>query len=90
MKVVWTDYALHSLEIVQGYIEANNPSSAKRVIRQVKITTKKLSQFPNIGRVGARGTRQLVVSNLPYIIVYRVLEGQVQIVRVFHDKQLVV
>jgi toxin ParE1/3/4 len=89
MKVVWTVYALHTLEQVQEYVEANYPSAATRIIRQVKRATQKLEVFPNIGRNGIRsGTRELVVRDLPYVIVYRVTDVYVQVLRVFHDKQL--
>jgi toxin ParE1/3/4 len=89
MKVVWTEYALHTLEQVHGYIARENPKAASRVIAKLKRATRKLSQFPSFGRVGVReGTRELVIGNLPYIVVYRVRAPEVQIVRVFHDKQL--
>jgi toxin ParE1/3/4 len=47
-----------------------------------------LTRFPYRGRVGQRsGTRELVVSPLPYVIVYEVGEDTVNISRVLHGAQ---
>lgn len=84
MMVAWTIGALQSLQVVHAHIASENPVAAKRVIKQLKRLTDKLSEFPNMGRTGLRqGTREIVNSNLPYIVVYRVKAGEVQILRVF-------
>jgi toxin ParE1/3/4 len=89
MKVVWTTGARDSLRIVHSYIAASNPIAAKQVTRRIRHATDKLVMFPNIGRIGRlSNTRELVVSDLPFLIVYRVGEASVNILRVFHDKQL--
>jgi plasmid stabilization system protein ParE len=89
MKVVWTELALHTLEIAHGYVQQDNPTAALRLVRRVRRATEKLSQFPYIGRVGIRiGTRELIVSDLPYIVVHRIKDSEIQIIRVFHQKQM--
>ena len=41
--------------------------------------------FPHSGRPGhIPGTRELVISKLPYIVVYRISGDTVEILRVFH------
>ena len=48
----------------------------------------RLADFQLSGRRGAvDGTRELVVSRLPFIAVYRVMEAYVEIVAVFHAAQ---
>lgn len=45
----------------------------------------RLLDFPESGRIGqVPGTRELVVTNLPYIVVYRVNGDTVEILRVMH------
>jgi toxin ParE1/3/4 len=42
-----------------------------------------------MGRAGrVRGTRELVVPGLPYIVIYRVRKDTIQIARILHGAQL--
>jgi toxin ParE1/3/4 len=44
-----------------------------------------LASHPALGRPGrVAGTRELVVAGTPHIIPYRVREGRVEVLRVFH------
>ena len=44
-----------------------------------------LLDHPNLGRAGrVRGTRELVISGSPFVVIYRVRFDQVQILRVLH------
>ena len=47
-----------------------------------------LERFPNLGRPGRKlGTRELVFHGLPYLAVYRVRGGVVEINRILHGAQ---
>ena len=47
-----------------------------------------LEDFPDRGRIGRIvGTRELVFAPLPYIVVYRVKSGTVEIARIYHGAQ---
>ena len=47
-----------------------------------------LAEQPHQGRAGrVPGTRELVITDTPYIIPYRVVEDTVQILRVLHGKR---
>ncbi|WP_428378126.1 type II toxin-antitoxin system RelE/ParE family toxin [Lichenicoccus sp.] len=47
-----------------------------------------MEQHPQIGRAGRIvGTRELVVSGTPYILVYFVADEAVQVLRVLHSSQ---
>jgi len=47
-----------------------------------------LHAFPRRGRVGREeGTRELVLSLLPHIVVYRVRESAVEILQIWHAAQ---
>ena len=48
-----------------------------------------LQKFPKRGRPGRMtDTRELIVTNLPYIIVYRARRDAVEILRILHAAQL--
>jgi plasmid stabilization system protein ParE len=48
----------------------------------------RLKQFPQSGRVGrTRGTRELVVPGLPYIVPYRIVDDVILILSVVHTSR---
>ncbi len=88
MKLRWLSPALAQLDRVYECIAQENPKAARWVFTQIRDTTQKLKRFPNAGRIGkVEGTRELIVTNLPYLIVYRVRATEVQILRVLHTSQ---
>lgn len=61
---------------------------AHSIIRKLYDAGRSLKRFPNRGRIGQLAdTRELVMSPLPYIIVYRVEPQMVHIFRVVHTSQ---
>lgn len=85
MQVRWTRKALANLEEAIQYIAADKPAAAKDVARRIWQATQMLGDQPGIGRPGrVAGTRELVVSGLPYILPYVEKDGAVFILRVMH------
>ena len=92
MQLKWTDLALADLDHIESYIaEDNSPVAAIDIVLRVVDTTEMiLSDHPRAGRSGrVKGTRELVIDGLPFIVIYRQVESldQIQIVRVLHDAQ---
>jgi plasmid stabilization system protein ParE len=55
------------------------------MFQAIRQTVRRLGRFPLSGRRGEiAGTLELVVPNWPYLIVYSVVNEDVQILRVFH------
>ena len=74
MQLRWTEEAVADLEHIAGYLLTHTPSRAQNLIRAVYEAPSDLLTFPNRGRQGKKeGTRELVLSPLPYIVVYKVL-----------------
>ena len=47
-----------------------------------------LSDVPDMGRTGRiAGTRELVIPRLPYVLVYRLTNGTVDILTILHTSQ---
>jgi toxin ParE1/3/4 len=85
LKVRWLRTALANLEAEAEYIARENPEAAARVVERIHHAVDQLATYPAMGRRGrVADTRELVVSNTPYIVPYRVREGAVQVLRVFH------
>jgi toxin ParE1/3/4 len=88
VRISWTSNAHSRLERIHAYYSEIDPRLARRIFRALKASVQRLSQFPTSGRIGeVPHTRELVVPNLPFIIVYRIAKDEIQILRVFHDAQ---
>ncbi|MEX6506685.1 type II toxin-antitoxin system RelE/ParE family toxin [Jiella sp. M17.18] len=84
MRVLWTRPALADLDRIQDFIAADNPRAAYRLTQRLVDQAARLSQTPMIGRPGrVVGTRELVASGTPYILVYR-LRDRAEILAVVH------
>jgi toxin ParE1/3/4 len=85
MRIVWTVPALADLEEMGDYIAERNPRAAVDVMSRIHAACERLHTFPASGRPGRiAGTRELVVSGLPYIAAYTVRDGEVVMLAVIH------
>ena len=83
----WTELALDDLSEIQQFITQDNPFAARTLAARIVEAAESLTEFPDRGRPGDEpGTRELSNVRL-YVIVYRVLETEVQILRVWHGAQ---
>lgn len=88
LEVRFTEIALSDLESTFDYISTENPKAAREIIEQILEGLEQLKKFPESGRAGRRrGTRELVISNLPYIIIYRLNKNSLEILTVLHTKR---
>ena len=85
MKLRWTRAAIRDLGSIEDYISRENPAAAVATVIQVNRHIGLLTQHPGIGRPGRIwGTRQLVISGLPYVVAYRRGGEIVTVIRVLH------
>jgi len=88
MELRWTEEATDDLEHIAGYLLTHTPGRALDLIRAVYDAPSDLLRFPNRGRQGKKqGTRELVLSPLPYIVVYKILGDNIFVVRILHGAQ---
>ena len=77
--------AVDDLDDIAGYISQDNPEAARRTVRRLWTAVKSLAEQPEIGRPGrVHGTRELVVSDTPFVVPYRVVGSEIEILRVLH------
>jgi toxin ParE1/3/4 len=85
LRIRWTRPALADLEAIGDFVARDNPAAARRIVVGLVASVDALRDYPNLGRPGRlTGTREFVVSGTPYVIPYRVLGDDVQILAVFH------
>ena len=76
------------MEHIRDTIISENPAAAEKVQRAIAKAIELLLSFPYLGRPGAlKETREKTVKSLPYIVVYRVREEELIILRIFHGAQ---
>ena len=85
MRTRWTRPALADLEAIGDFVARDNPKAADRTVRRIVEAVEGLKDHPHLGRTGrVTGTRELVIAETPYIVPYRVADGDVQILAVIH------
>lgn len=85
MIIQWLEEAVYDLQSIRHYIDQDNSVAASSVVKKILDKVALLSEQPEMGRQGrVLHTRELVISNTPYIVPYRVKDRIVQILRVFH------
>ncbi len=85
MDIIWLDRARREVVHIREYFATENPLAARQVARRILESTEKLRTTPNIGRPGRLyGTRELVIARTPFIILYRVRDGVIEILRIVH------
>ena len=88
MQLCWTQEAATDLEHIADYLFEHAPDRAEKLVRMVYDAPSTLLTFPQRGRPGRReGTRELVLSPMPYLLVYVVRDEMIVIVRILHGAQ---
>lgn len=84
----WTDPAAQALLRIQDYVARDNPRAAFEVTHRIGVAVGQLEEHSRIGRAGrVRGTYELVVHGIPYIVPYRIKKKEVQILSVYHTSR---
>lgn len=86
--LVWLKRAIQDRDAQLDYIAQDNPMAAvtqgDHIAEQIDI----LQQHPQMGRPGRKqGTRELVISRTPFIVVYRIKTKRIELLRVLHGSQ---
>ena len=85
MKLRWLRSGSESLRHHVAYIASENPGAARHVRLKIRDAVLRLCEFPESGRTGqVAGTRELIVAGFPYLVVYRISSGTVEVLLVIH------
>ncbi|MCB9385869.1 MAG: type II toxin-antitoxin system RelE/ParE family toxin [Bryobacterales bacterium] len=84
----WSPEAAADLEGIVDQIEIDSIARASNVAREIFDHVERLTQYPHLGRPGRRdGTRELVIPGLPYLAIYRLRNGVIEVGRILHGAQ---
>jgi len=88
MRLRWTPVAASDLEDIRNYVDLHLPAFAQSTIQTIYREIQSLRRFPMRGRIGeVEGTRECWLTPLPYIVVYRVTDTAIEVIRIWHTAQ---
>lgn len=88
IDVEWSDLAIADLREIDDYWSACSLDSAERVAARIEAAAAFLATMPRAGPVLRRSdARKWTVATTPYVIVYRVADTSIDVLRVHHAKQ---
>ena len=90
MIIDWLPEALRNRFDQLDYIADDNPLAAADQDDEIERQVNMLQDHPKMGRPGrVKGTRELVISSTPFVLVYRLKGTQrVEVLRLLHGSQL--
>ena len=88
MILKWLPKAIFNRDAQIDHIAEHNPLAS---ITQGELIEKQVDQLidqPGMGRIGRkRGTRELVISKTPFVVIFRVKADRIEIIRLLHSSQ---
>ncbi len=89
MRIRWTEPAIRDFTGICDYTDEQiGPAAARRLALRIYEAIDLLLRFPHRGRPGRMpGTRELIFTGLPFLAVYRLREGAIEITRILHAAQ---
>ncbi|MBW4523359.1 MAG: type II toxin-antitoxin system RelE/ParE family toxin [Scytolyngbya sp. HA4215-MV1] len=86
--VKWLRKVLSNLEQAYDYFAETDEDAAIALVLKIQAAAGQLAEFPMMGRTRrVDGTRELVIANTPYIVIYRVKAKAVEVLRVLHSSR---
>lgn len=88
MILSWLPKAIANRVEQIAYIAQDNPMAAVTQGDRIGEQIDMLLQHPQMGRPGRKkGTRELVISRTPFVVVYQVKGTRIEVIRLLHSSQ---
>jgi toxin ParE1/3/4 len=88
VKVRITATARRDIDAIAAYISARDEQAAQRIRQAIARAVVGLGAFPLLGRPGRlAGTRERPLSRYPYVLIYRIQNDVLFVLRVLHQHQ---
>lgn len=86
LDYIFSKIALNNLIEITNYYESNQIGLGYRLVKALETHLVTLQFNPKIGRYGkVHNTRELVLHDFPFVIVYRVQGKVLQIIQILHQ-----
>jgi toxin ParE1/3/4 len=88
VRLRWTPAAAADLEHISEHLRQHHARYRQPKMRKLYELIRSLKQWPHRGRPGSEdGIRELVFAPLPYVVIYRINEEFIEILRIYHGSQ---
>jgi toxin ParE1/3/4 len=82
--IIWSATAESDMLHLEEFLSARY-AIAHKLISRILSAVETLEDFPLVGRKGrVSGTRELMISDTPYLVAYRLYDEDIQILAVLH------
>ena len=88
--IIWSRRATEDLEEIAEYISHDSESYARSVVRTILQKSRKLADFPFIGRIVPEFANESIreIFAYSYRIIYKIEQDEIDITTVIHGKRL--
>lgn len=88
MSIRWLPQAQRNRLEQLDYIAQDNPLAAINQDQEIERQISMLLTHPKMGRPGrVTGTRELVISSTPFVVIYRLQGQSIEVLRLLHSAQ---
>ncbi len=87
LRLLWSDRARESLRRILDYIATEDQTAAGKLRARIDEMIVPVLEHPYLFRAGrVSGTREIVV-HVNYVVIYKVADEHIEVVRVVHTRQ---
>ncbi len=86
-RLIWSPSSLRDLQGIDAFLTERNDGAAARILRAIRSATRRLLDYPRIGPGLDEPFRVLGVRGTPYLLIYRLRNEDIEIVRVRHARE---
>lgn len=86
-QLIWSPASRDDLKGIDEYMMERDPVVALEILRAIRSTAIRLLEYPRIGRAIEEPYRVLGARGTPYLVIYRLRDGVIEIVRVRHARE---
>jgi toxin ParE1/3/4 len=91
MRLAFAEAAALDTATIVDFVAQSEPRQARKTAAAIRRAAEQLARHPHLGRSGRiMGTRELILADYPYILVYTADKDTVTVVAVFHDARDIV
>ncbi|UVO52915.1 type II toxin-antitoxin system RelE/ParE family toxin [Sphingomonas sp. SUN039] len=87
LELVWEPLATEQLSAIIEYIAQHNFPAAERLERQIHAKVELACHVPGMGRPGRVSETREIVAHPNYLVIYRVTDERLYVIRVLHSRQ---